>query len=136
MRAGEDAGVRPDLQDKELSMSQAGRVLLAIIFSLSETGCSRLEHPVQAQALAPELVESAKAEVADIVKTLPSYRQDGLAAFEQPEIKTVESDLAMIQGDGQDREEGSLLVEEAKLLQADWEKLVALDSILQRENVV
>ena len=117
-------------------MSQAGRISLAIILLLSETGCSRLEHPVQAQALAPEMVEDAKAEVADIVRALPSYREDGLAAFEQPEIKTVENDLAMIQGDGQDREEGSLLVEEVKLLQADWEKLVALDGILQRENVV
>jgi hypothetical protein len=94
-----------------------------------------LEHPVQARALAPETVEGAKAEVADVIKALPSYRDDGLAAFEQAEIKTVENDLAMIERDGQDKEEGSLPVEEVKLLQADWERLVALDGILQRESV-
>ena len=112
---------------------RVGGISLTVILLLAVTGCARLERPIQAQAaLAPEALQDAKTEASLIVKALPSYRDDGLAVFEGPEIKTVEDDLVMIQGE----EEGPLLVDEVKLLQTDWESLVALDAILQRESLI
>ncbi len=107
-----------------------------ILILLTITGYSRFAPPVQAQAPGPDAVEDANTEFSLIVKALPSYRDDGLALFEQAEITTVEEDIAMIRQDEQGVNGGPLLVNEVKLLKSDWESLVALDDILQRESLI
>ncbi|HEV2275623.1 MAG TPA: hypothetical protein VGR96_15735 [Acidobacteriaceae bacterium] len=88
--------------------------------------------PPMGMAMAPDAMEAGRRQVAEILQALPAYREDGLAVFEVREIKTIEDDLAMIR----DEQQGQEFLKEVRLLESDWEVLVALDEVLQKEGVI
>lgn len=77
-------------------------------------------------------IDAARAEAGVIRKTLPAYQRDPLAAFEVKEIQTVERDLAAVEGE----DDSARLVTRVESLQADWNLLVGLDGVLQKEHLI
>lgn len=57
-----------------------------------------------------------------VIKALPTWEADSLAQYEQPELAVIRRDLT----EGVDDEQ----------LHADWDKLVALDTIISKEYLI
>lgn len=101
---------------------------------LCELGCSA--HRPRAASLhiaakaADARREAQEERVREILATLPAYEQDGLARFEGAEILAVTADI--------DEMFNPLtrhtFAENFKRLNDDWERLVAFDLILQRQD--
>lgn len=83
-------------------------------------------------AIGSDQVDAANAQVGTIIRTLPAYGRDPLSAFEVKEIDNVQEDLAAVENE----EDSATLLIRIKTLQADWELLVGLDGVLQKEHLI
>lgn len=83
-------------------------------------------------AISSDQIGAAKAEAGAIRKTLPVYQRDPLSTFEVKEIQTVERDLAAVEGE----DDSARLITCVETLQADWNLLVGLDGVLQKEHLI
>lgn len=94
--------------------------------------CAPVRSAGPQKALAPGDLDAARSAVSTAIDHIDAYRADPLAAFEGPEIAAVERDIAVLR---QETDEGKF-VEEARVLERDWEALVGLDETLQQESAI
>jgi hypothetical protein len=106
---------------------------LADLGVLSLAGSSLPDRPAARDAaIHQHQLSATRAQASAILKALPSYRQDRLSTFEGPEIAAVERDLVAVEDDDGD----AGLRTQVQKLQTDWDSLVGLDEILQREHLI
>ena len=95
--------------------------------------CARCIKTVKQPTVSKEqaATNDAASTVHDIEAALKSYIEDeGMARLERKEIATVQADLAVVHLETDEHK----FTAEVDKLQVDWDALVALDELLQREN--
>jgi hypothetical protein len=96
------------------------------------TSCAAARATPPKAAIAPEALDAARSIVTSAAAHIDAYVDDPLSAFEGPEIEAVKRDIAAME----DETEDAKFIEEAKALEQDWDALVGLDKVLQRECAI
>src|SRR5665213_1020148 len=108
----------------EACRSIAGLALSMLLPAGLLCGCSTHRLPVTSLLSGPSVAIAHPEHVAellqDIAAALPSYKEDGLARFEGPEIATVERDLKEFGPEGGD----AVFPEDVTRIEGDWSRLV------------